>query len=425
MKLLYVSDNRTGSNWGCRATSIALEQILATKFFVADTIYNDMKKKSIPVGSIFPVSIRDKINSNSSGLLERGLRRFDYLFMKSDYVSFSPTESVSNLIRYKSESPELDKIYNQVSNSDVVVINGEGDMIFNPARRTLKFLLMIIELADQLSIPVFFVNAMISICPSIGLDRQMAEMCFLSLKKCSGIALRDPLSLKILEDFSPDFNAVYIPDALFSWTSYCSKERLMTIPYGDAILPYTQEKFFGKFDFSKPYICLGGSSLAVQKLELAVKSYSNLATKLANLGMQIYLVDAGEGLLMKQVAEATGLPVIPLETPILLGATVLANAQVFISGRYHPSIMASLGGTPCIFMGSNSHKTFSLQDVLGYESIVEYSAIPTSNEVDEIVEKTREALFSGSDLRDKISCRVKVLSQKSESLNEFILNSLL
>ena len=45
-----------------------------------------------------------------------------------------------------------------------------------------------------------------------------------------------------------------------------------------------------------------------------------------------------------------------VEVPILLGATVLANSKLFVSGRYHPSIMASLGGTPCIFLGSNSHK---------------------------------------------------------------------
>lgn len=107
MKLLYVSDNRPGSNWGCRATSIALGQILSTKFFVADSIYNDVKKKLIPVGSIFPLSIRDKINSNSSGLLERGLRKIDSLFMESDYVSLSPAESVQNLIKYKGEYYEL------------------------------------------------------------------------------------------------------------------------------------------------------------------------------------------------------------------------------------------------------------------------------------------------------------------------------
>ncbi|MEY3403329.1 MAG: hypothetical protein RLZZ86_2945 [Cyanobacteriota bacterium] len=41
MKLLYVGDNRNRLNWGCRATSIALRQLLDSRFNVEKVIYGN------------------------------------------------------------------------------------------------------------------------------------------------------------------------------------------------------------------------------------------------------------------------------------------------------------------------------------------------------------------------------------------------
>ena len=52
---------------------------------------------------------------------------------------------------------------------------------------------------------------------------------------------------------------------------------------------------------------------------------------------------------------------------LIVGGAVLAHARLFISGRYHPSILASLGGTPCIFLATHAHKMGSLSRLLKYD----------------------------------------------------------
>jgi hypothetical protein len=53
--------------------------------------------------------------------------------------------------------------------------------------------------------------------------------------------------------------------------------------------------------------------------------------------------------------------------------------------KYHPSILASLGGTPYIFLGSHAHKMFSLQEVLEYDIPKEFSAHRGPDDVAQII----------------------------------------
>lgn len=426
MKITYVSDNRTGSNWGCRATSIALAQLLARNHTISETIYNDIKKKRICVKSLLPDLLVNRIYSRQKhNIFFRALVRIDSaLGAKLDYVTYDPEESVHNLLKYMNKQPELMEIYEKVNRAEIVVINGEGDMIFNPERRTLFFLLMIIELAHQLKIPVFFVNAMVSDCPRAGRHPQTVEACIKALRKCRGVALRDPQSVALVKEIDPTINCTYIPDALFSWVRYCGEGRAMDIPYGDAILSYPTEKAFGCFDFSRPYICVGGSSLAASHTEAAGLAYQRLVEGLKKLGLPIYLVMACPmDTFLKRVSEETNTPLIPTEIPIIMGGTVLANSRLFVSGRYHPSILASLGGTPSILLGSNSHKTRSLQQVLNYEDIVEYPAIPTPDLVKEIINSAEAKLAAGIGLRRVISSRSEQLSKDCEKVISLINDS--
>lgn len=54
------------------------------------------------------------------------------------------------------------------------------------------------------------------------------------------------------------------------------------------------------------------------------------------------------------------------------------------------------------FLGSNSHKTRSLQDVLEYRNPIEYFANPTSHEIPCIVGTARMYLKSGNTERNRI-----------------------
>ena len=111
---------------------------------------------------------------------------------------------------------------------------------------------------------------------------------------------------------------------------------------------------------------------------------------------------------------------IPLDTPILAAAKILANARVLISGRYHPSILASLGGTPCVFMSSNSHKTKSIQELLEYENCVEFSVLPDKEEREKIIQLAEKKLALGEGLRTKIQSRAKWLSEETKKQKDLL-----
>ena len=108
-----------------------------------------------------------------------------------------------------------------------------------------------------------------------------------------------------------------------------------------------------------------------------------------------------------------------METPILAAAKILSNARVYVSGRYHPAIMASLGVTPCIFMGSNSHKTLSLQELMNYEIVKEYCAIPTNEDIIEIVHRVVE-YADNDNMRIMIKNRAFALSNESIKMKDLI-----
>jgi polysaccharide pyruvyl transferase WcaK-like protein len=429
MKLLYVGDNRDRLNWGCRATSIALRQLLDSSFSVLDVIYGkEVAAYSCTpthINTLLPVGIssfayRYKHRSN----LLKGYLKFEQIFFaQTDYISEDINISVKNFLHYQKQFSHLSKIYKAIESCDALVFNGEGDMIFTtPARRNHLFFLTIIEVASQLGKNIFYLNSMISACPVGGINQKVLEQSIKTLSKSDYVSVRDLKSLNLLKEFGLNTKFSYVPDALFTWLHYFDELEKVSIKNGDFLIPFPEkESYFGQVDLSNPYICVGGSSLAAGNPKQAVPRYIELVESLKNLGINIILVQgcAGDNFL-HEVSTHTMTPIVPVETPILLAATVLANSKLFISGRYHPSIMASLGGTPCIFLGSNSHKNVALQEILEYDSAEEFSAYPSSDECNKILKKAQVILEEAEEKRTKIKTVVSKLSQEARKVVEII-----
>ncbi|GAX34309.1 polysaccharide pyruvyl transferase family protein [Nodularia sp. NIES-3585] len=432
MNLLYVGDNRNRSNWGCRATSIALRQLLDNEFNVSQVIYGNYIAFDIKAG------LGENITYNHNRFYKRYYRRITNLLFKkqtffqtrvnfsensNDYLTLDFNKNLHEFLKYQGKNENVDFIHNAVLGCDAIVVNGEGSFIFsNPPRRDTLFFLLLADLAKHFGKKIYFVNGMISDCPRTGKNEIIFEYTTQKFIESSFVSVRDKESFNYLKSANLDLNCKYIPDALFSWFRYFRDNQYPKIINGDFLIPFPeQESYFGKLDLSKPYICVGGSSLAAWDKEKAIPRYIELVNTLKNIGINIVLVQScgGDGFL-RQVGLSTNIPIVPVETPILLAATVLANAQLFISGRYHPSIMASLGGTPCIFLGSNSHKTRSLQDVLEYQNVVEFSAYPPLQECQEILKMAQEILEEGEERRNKITTVVKKLALEAEILTNFI-----
>jgi ADP-heptose:LPS heptosyltransferase len=234
--------------------------------------------------------------------------------------------------------------------------------------------------------------------------------------------LRDPESLRYVQTEIPAAKSRFIPDSLFAWYSRFADGGSLPPNDGDFLLPYPERvEYWGKLDFSRPYICIGGGARAGGDPERAAQSYGRLVDAIAKLGLRVYLTqnDVPDSFL-QIVAKEKGIGLVPVEAPIVACGSVLANARLFISGRYHPSIFASLGGTPCIFLGSHAHKMGSLAQVLEYDDGLEFNAFPSDSDIEEIVATARNYLGRGEALRMRIRQVAKTRCDEVSHLPSFL-----
>jgi hypothetical protein len=428
-KAFFVGDNRTTVNWG-RGASIALAQTLSGVFDITSRLtgnyFEPAEAHAMSVGALLPARSARILRRLWTRNKQRAawLGGAGRLLWGADFISENPSVSVDRLVHNVKRNPAFEEIYRRVSEADLLVVDGDGDIIFsNPPRRQTLFLLAMIELGLRLGKPVFLVNSMISDCPVTGRNEATLRAARTLLAGCRAVALRDPESLEYVRKEMPEANSFFIPDSLFAWRPYYSDVQRQLPHNGDFLLPHPEkDAYWGRLDFSEPYICVGGGAMAANRPDQAVQSYTRLARGLAELGLKVYLTenDAPDSFLV-EVARNNGFGIIPADAPILLCGAVLANARLFISGRYHPSIFASLGGTPCIFLDSHAHKMGSLAHVLEYEDPRTFEAFPGQQTVAQILSIARDYLKQGEALRARIRRIADVRCEQATSLPAFLL----
>ena len=432
---LVVGDNRRNINWGGRGAGLALCQLLNETLEVASTIE----------GREF---LLDAVDYGFVGTLIPA--RYDHLFLHlyrnrarhrvfdlwvrleeawgaRDFVSADPGKTADNIVKFRLAVPQLEELHAKVRRADVVVINGEGDFVFTtPPRREVLFMLGIMELARRLGKPTFFVNAMLSDCPRTGCNETTVGHARALFKACAGVFLRDPASIEYARRQMPDVPCRLIPDALFSWRLDAQRVTTALPPDGDLIVPYPERmEWLGRLDFSQPYICIGGSAAAGANRAAAVERYSELVERVKALGLGIVLTENdGPDEFLEDVARRTGAGFVGVTTPIYAAFAILACARLFISGRYHPTILASMGGTPSIFLGSTAHKMASLQALLGYSEPRTFAACPSTHEIADILDLARSYLRAGEDMRRRIAAAAARRGRETGALPLLILESL-
>jgi len=137
MKVLLVGDNRTSPNWG-RGADIALFRLLSDRFDVTDTIpgsYFLLGSAGFGYVNTFTparygrVLLRMLFNRRRRKLFDLYVK-LEELWGAKDFIDEDPGKSVENLLRYKKRYRELSLIYDQAENADLIVVNGNGDVVF-------------------------------------------------------------------------------------------------------------------------------------------------------------------------------------------------------------------------------------------------------------------------------------------------------
>ena len=91
---------------------------------------------------------------------------------------------------------------------------------------------------------------------------------------------------------------------------------------------------------------------------------------------------------------------------------VLKNSQIFISGRWHASILALLSGTPILLWGADSFKTRALYDLFNYPyAFIDIKKLP--EQIPLIKSETIKIL--SSNIRRSLEVKAKELSVLSLS----------
>lgn len=430
MKIVYAADNINRANFGCRGTSTALKQLISENNTIVADITGELTHNSGDDNVFFipnlPVNYKRHGKKGICFKLWRKIaRKLNHTSpSKYDFVTENPRQSYQNLIKCLPANKQLEVFDLRQYDFDALVINGEGTMIMStPCRRDSLVYLMLAQWAVDLGKKVYYVNAMFSDCTVSGKNKKTLKTSEEVFSKCTLVSVRDPYSLEYVKENMPGVNAVFVPDALFTWRKYIDREALRHNI--NLALPFKKEfdQRLQNVDLTRDYILISGNSLAITNVKMAVDSYTALVNYIkSKTNMQVILLEVCTGdRFLQKVGENTDTPCIPVEIPVLYGLNILANARVYVSGRFHPSIMASLGGTPCVFQGSNSHKTETLGLMLGYESKGAYSAFPDESEFRSIYNDIEEKISLGDELRDKISDNSRKLAQNAEKIKDLLI----
>ena len=424
-EMLLAWDTTHRLNWGARGAHVAMSQLLEQSVDAVETLSGQYQTKSYPINYTFPDWMAYPLSRKRDELL--AARVYDKVERMAggewDYLSEDPRETAKNILD-NSEKAFFGNLLRKIEGSKKIVIDGNGDMIFKEEpTRNLRFSLALIELADYLGKEIYYVNAIFSDCPMTGRNETVMKQCVSALRTCDGVAFRDPTSLARARRVDEDLEAEWIPDSLFYWARELRDSGRQLPQNGDFLVPYPREhrSHFGRLDFEEPYICVTGGSRAAKSAEEARDGYCTLVEHLGQLDLPVYLVPTSVGdRFLYGVSEETNIPIVPAEVPILMGGALLANARLFVTGRYHPAIMAAAGGTPSVFLGADSHKTLSIQRVLEYDDPHVYSAIPDREESRAIRKRARELLNDSEGLRDRIEDAARQCARATARLPSLI-----
>lgn len=416
MNLLYFNDLRALPNFGCRTTGTALEAMLQKNHALIrrdglETTYNSgwdfLSPDCYKAGGLLPRNWHKFFWGRrfSHPSIYRKARRLDARFgAMHDYICENAAQSLERFHKFKRAYPALAELESQMAQTDGVAINGEGTLILGaPTKRDALYLLFVIALAASKRKPVFLLNAMIAQDPYAAAEKAMLEQAAGLLQCCPVIACRDHESMRFAKEVLGCSSVRMVPDALFTLGAEIRGAAAAVARDSGLVVPGGSAAGFQGLNFGEPYICVSASSSAWRTARETGAGLVRLANALKPAGLRIYFLSACAGdALLAAAAKEAGVTHIPQDIPVLAGAGIIAGAAVYITGRYHPAIMAGAGGVPTIFMGSNSHKTRSLQPLLGYAPPKEYPINPSAADIADMVADVHEMLAGREALAKKI-----------------------
>ncbi len=421
-KLLYLNNLENLPNFGCRSTGNSLKNKLNLFFHVVeyDGLHSVLNSpgwdkfalKPIKFGGILPYIFWHslwKIRYKNE-FLYHTVRKVDALFGgKHDFiVNNNPEQSLLNFYNIKGEYDELSELYEKILNVDLVCINGEGTfLISNNINRDASYYFFIILLCNKLKKKIYLVNCMVDEYAFDEVNDESIKFFMKYLMMLDGILVRDKKSKYFLE--KSGFKKIeFCLDALFDWKDLFDNNKLKEID---------RSPIEGK------YILISGTSASKFYQKHIVDSYNSLIIELKKIGIPIVVMESciGDGFL-RFVADINQLIYVEINNEITNLYKYISNSYLFISGRYHPTVVAMSCGIPCISLECNSHKMTTLQELIYNKKSRIFSASPTHDEINEILLLINDIFGNYDEISCGILKSIEYRKSQSNSIVDFISN---
>jgi len=420
-KVILVSDNSDGSNWGCYATSRELRELINERYDIAESIflgdlrYNDFNFNIPSLTDInYVLSEYKKILTSSDNFPDK---IYDFgIKGTSHFWDFLP--KTVNQFKPKSEkfinSDTHGKFLSKIKEVDHVIINGEGSI--HGDRRKSQMLLFLAYLSKyEMGINTHIVNHTLQIdTPRI---EKVVKLIYPGLDT---IAFRDPISVEQYKSKIGEGNIVATTDAAWLFDDFVSKNKLNELYQSGGLSVWTPN-FDSKVDFNQKYICIGGGSGFSREDEYVAEGFTRLVQKIQdefkNYSIFLTAAASSDETFMLKVSERTGAPLVKLNNDVRVAASVISNSDAYLGGRWHPTIFALLGNAQIVSFQGNTFKMQSIREQLSSNHPV-YETKELYSNCNDIVESVSYGLTKGFEnvcLDDNKMSQMKNLGKKNIS----------
>ncbi|MCR5696576.1 MAG: polysaccharide pyruvyl transferase family protein [Marinilabiliaceae bacterium] len=408
--ILFVGDLRAANNYGAIATTETLINMLTDEYQEATFKFIDYRSLYGPTPiNGFPKSTKSIVASTKEkiiSLLPKPLiKTYIKLFKKAkpsvDFVPYKLSQFESYYQNMKNGTC-LQYEKRLLEWADIVYINGEGNIVngtdkYGKYRIGARYILFMAWLGRvKFNLPTLIVNHTVD--PNNYNAFEIIEAVYPKLDK---VFVRETLSIPLLEKHNVK-NAEFVADALFSFKSDENWEPSNTLR--------------NQIDFSKPFICLGDSS-GIKNAYSQVKwdvcaVYSDIIAGLRTIVDQIVFIDGYNGCNenINRVIKQNKIGHIYLNNCSYKELyQVLKRAKLFVSGRWHASILSILANTPILCWGADSHKTRSLYTLLDYKyRFFEVASLPAN--IPELIDEAKRITNDAQQIKEIMTVKVNEYS---------------
>ena len=403
MRILYINDATSSSNWGDRASSTSLRQRIAEAG--GDVVFAFTERQLIRVEFGAQLASHDQPRSSRWREAVHGLtppvaarlgtriwRRFGPAVGKRlvpiRWADFS--RAADNVLR---KDGPWSGLLHALERVDAVLIHGDGSMVGNGMHPRVMLVIAYVAI-EHFGLPVSIVNHTADFSHPLLLE--MAEHVY---PRLHDVVFRDPISVERCASFC---RGRYVPDTAFS---YAPADR-------DAWLSVVGRRGYfdvwpdvARFDPDRPYVCVGGSSLLGSREVIEIRrQYARLLEHLRDIyGGQIVLTasDLVDERIFRPLAATLDMPLIGVRTPVQQAVDLLGQADAYIGGRWHPSIFAARGGTPFVALSGKTFKMQAIAQAAGLPASP-HDALRVGDQREAITSELMVLLAAGTTLRERL-----------------------